>query len=95
MNEQLCWLSAVELAARIRRKEVSPVEAVEAVLDRIDRLNPTLCAYCTVTAEAARRAARDAEHALMTKRPELGPLHGVPFSVKDVFDTKGIRTTFG
>src|SRR5207249_512615 len=54
-----------------------------------------LNAYVTVDAEGARRAAREAERALMTRGARLGPLHGVPFSVKDLVLTKGLRTTFG
>ena len=88
-------MSAVELAAAIRRKKVSPVEVVDAVLSRIERLNPTLNAYCTVTVERARRAAKAAERALTRKGARLGPLHGVPFSVKDLIITKGVRTTWG
>jgi aspartyl-tRNA(Asn)/glutamyl-tRNA(Gln) amidotransferase subunit A len=94
-SEELCWLSATELAALIRRRKVSPVEVVDAVLERIARLNPQLNAFVTVTGEEARRAARAAERALGRRRPTLGPLHGVPFSVKDLVITKGIRTTFG
>jgi len=63
-------------------------------LERIDQLNPKLNAYCTLTAEQARSAAREAETAIM-RETELGPLHGVPFSLKDLTVTKGIRTTFG
>jgi aspartyl-tRNA(Asn)/glutamyl-tRNA(Gln) amidotransferase subunit A len=94
-DDALCWTSASELAGLIRRKAVSPVEVVDVVLARIDRLDPTLNAFVTVTAEAARRAARLAERALAVRRPRLGPLHGVPFSVKDLVATRGVRTTFG
>ncbi len=94
-SDELCWLSATDLAAQIRRGKVSPVEVVDAVLDRIGRLNGQLNAYVTVTADEARRAARAAERALGRRRATLGPLHGVPFSVKDVVITKGVRTTFG
>jgi Asp-tRNA(Asn)/Glu-tRNA(Gln) amidotransferase A subunit family amidase len=94
-SEELCWLSATELAALIRRRKVSPVEVVDAVLDRIARLNPQLNAFVTVTDDEARRAARAAERVLGRRRPTLGPLHGVPFSVKDLVITKGVRTTFG
>jgi len=93
--DDLCWRSATELAALIRRRKVSPVEVVDAVLDRIDRLNPRLNAYVLVTAERARREAKAAERAVMRKKASLGPLHGVPFSVKDLVITKGVRTTFG
>lgn len=94
-SDELCWLSAIELAAAIRRKKISPVEVVDAVLARIERLNPTLNAYCTVTAESARREAKAAERALMRRSAKLGFLHGVPFSIKDLVITKGVRTTWG
>jgi aspartyl-tRNA(Asn)/glutamyl-tRNA(Gln) amidotransferase subunit A len=93
-SDELCWLTATDLAALIRRKKVSPVEVVDAVLDRIERVNPALNAYVTVTVDEARRAARAAERALGRRGP-LGPLHGVPFSVKDLVITRGVRTTFG
>ena len=60
-SDELCWLSATDLAALIRRRKVSPVEVVDAVLDRIGRLNPQINAYVTVTADEARRTARAAE----------------------------------
>ncbi len=94
-NDELGWMSAVELAAAVRRKKVSPVEVVDAVLTRIERLNPKLNAYCTVTADLARRDAKAAERALMGKRTRVGPLHGVPFSIKDLLITKRVRTTWG
>ncbi len=78
----------------IRAKQVSPVEVTEALLTRIETLNPKLRAYCTVTADVARRAAREAEIAVQKNEP-LGPLHGVPFSIKDAIYTRGIRTTGG
>jgi aspartyl-tRNA(Asn)/glutamyl-tRNA(Gln) amidotransferase subunit A len=93
-SEALVYLSAVELAGLIRRKQVSPVEVVEAVLARIERLNPRLNAYCIVTADAARTAAREAEAAVL-RGDSPGPLCGVPFSVKDLVITRGVRTGFG
>jgi len=92
---RLAWMPATELAAMIRRKKVSPVEVVDAVLDRIEKLNPRLNAFVTVTDAAARREAKAAERALGKRGARLGPLHGVPFSVKDLVNTKGVRTTFG
>jgi aspartyl-tRNA(Asn)/glutamyl-tRNA(Gln) amidotransferase subunit A len=85
---------AVGLARRIRTKEVSPVEVVDAVLRRIEALQPTVNAFITVTADEARAAARRAEAAVMAGGM-LGSLHGVPFSVKDLLFTKGVRTTMG
>lgn len=94
-NDELCWMSAAALAAAIRRKKLSPVEVVRAVLERIDRVNPHLNAYVTLTPEQALRDARAAERALGKRGAKLGPLHGVPFSTKDLVITKGVRTTFG
>ncbi|RMF89984.1 MAG: amidase [Nitrospinota bacterium] len=92
--EELCYLSAIDLAEAIRTRKVSPVEVVDAVLDRIDRLNPRLNAYCTILHEPAREQAKAAEAALM-KQEDLGPLHGVPVSIKDLTLTRGVRTTRG
>jgi aspartyl-tRNA(Asn)/glutamyl-tRNA(Gln) amidotransferase subunit A len=94
-NSELCWRPATELVGLIRRRKVSPVEVVDAILDRIEKINPKLNAYVTVTADDARRQARAAERALTRRSAKLGPLHGVPFSVKDLVITKGVRTTFG
>src|SRR5215813_14261527 len=91
----LHWQPATTLARLIRQKKVSPVEALAAILDRIDKLNPRLNAFVTLTIETARREARAAERALTKRSATLGPLHGVPFSVKDLVITRGLRTTFG
>ena len=85
---------AVTLSRQIRTKEISPVELVDAVLHRIEALQPTVNAFITVTADDARERARRAEAAVMAGGP-LGPLHGVPFSVKDLLFTRGVRTTMG
>src|SRR5919198_842324 len=94
MSDELALLSAVELAAGWRPRRFSPVEVVDAVLARIERLNPRLNAICTLTADSARREAKAAEAALTRGEP-VGPLHGVPLSVKDMVITRGVRTTFG
>jgi aspartyl-tRNA(Asn)/glutamyl-tRNA(Gln) amidotransferase subunit A len=93
-SDELCWMPAADLAAAIARKKVSPVEVVDAVLGRIDKTK-VLNAYVTVDAEGARQAARAAERTLTKRSARPGPLHGVPFSVKDLIWTKGMRTTFG
>ena len=90
----LAFTSAAELAALIARRQVSPVEVVDDVLARIDRSQPSLNAFITVCAEPARTAARAAEAAVM-RGDRLGPLHGVPFAVKDLVNTANVRTTFG
>ena len=94
-DARLAWLPATELVALIKRKKVSPVEVVDGVLDRIRTINPRLNAFVTLTEESARREAKVAERALMKRGARLGPLHGVPFSVKDLVITRGVRTTFG
>lgn len=93
-RDEICYQSTVSLARQIRAKEISPREAVEAHLERIARLDPRVHAYLRVSVERAREAARRAEQALADGR-ELGPLHGVPVAVKDLFDTAGIETTCG
>src|SRR6267378_5975140 len=94
-SDDLCWMPASEMAPAIKRRKLSPVEVTKAVLARIERLNPRLNAFVTLTAEQALKDARAAERAVMKKGAKLGPLHGVPFSTKDLVITKGVRTTFG
>lgn len=87
-------LDVVELGRAIAARELSPVEVVEAFLARIEALNPRLNAYVTVTAEAAREAARAAEAEIAGGRYR-GPLHGIPIAHKDLYATAGVRTTGG
>ena len=94
VRDDLGWLSALDLARLIRDKEVSPAEVMTAVLARIDALNPALNAYCTVAAEEASDLATAAEIGVLTGE-ELGLLHGVPVSVKDLVFTRRMRTTAG
>jgi aspartyl-tRNA(Asn)/glutamyl-tRNA(Gln) amidotransferase subunit A len=94
IDEHLAWRSALEIAALIRDKQLSPVELTTMLLARIEALNPRLNAFCLVTEETARVAAREAEIAVMKGEP-LGALHGVPVSLKDVLYTRGLRTTGG
>ena len=93
-GDEIAFLPAARLAALVRAKQLSPVEVVQAYLERIDRFDGRLRAYITVCREAALEAARRAE-ALVASGGPLGPLHGVPFAVKDQFDTAGILTTVG
>lgn len=86
-------MTAVELGRRIRSREVSPVEATKAVLRRIEERS-RLNAFITVAADAALIEARAAEVSVM-RGEDLGPLHGVPYSVKDLLATAGVRTTMG
>ena len=94
---QLHDLTALEQAGAIRNGEVSPVELVDHYLARIDRLSTTLGAFVTVTADAARAQAKEAEQVVTGARDtdELPPLHGVPTAIKDLNLTAGVRTTLG
>lgn len=92
--DDLAYRDATGLAGLIRAKQVSPVEVVRGYLERIARLDGRLRAYIAVCGDAALEAARRAEAAVMAGE-SLGPLHGVPFAVKDQFDTRGLPTTMG
>ena len=93
LSEELTSKSATELAALIRSRVVSPVEVVEAHLQRIERINPTLNAIVTLAPDAQDRA--HAAESALTTGVEIGPLHGVPLTVKDTIETAGVRTTSG
>ncbi|MDX6385610.1 MAG: amidase, partial [Blastocatellia bacterium] len=92
-DDNLTDKSASDLAELIRSREVSPVEVVKAHLQRITQINPQLNAIVTLAPDALDRA-RVAEKALMSGS-EVGPLHGVPFTIKDTIYTEGLRTTSG
>ncbi|WP_315831687.1 amidase [Bradyrhizobium prioriisuperbiae] len=93
-DRDLLFMPATTAADLIRKRALSPVEYVDAVLGAIERTQPTLNAFSVVTAEDARNKARAAEQAVMAGK-ELGPLHGIPMNIKDLFVTKGVRTSFG
>ena len=93
-NDDLAFTSTTELRALIASAEVSPVEVTELYLRRIERLDSQLNSYLTVTADHALDSARQAEEAV-ARGDDLGPLHGVPISIKDLELTKGLRTTGG
>src|SRR5215475_4991747 len=94
-TRDLCFTPATELQRLYRRGQTSPLEVMEAVLSRVDAVNPKLNAIVTLTRESALREARAATGALKRKGARLGPLHGVPVTIKDLTQTKGIRTTWG
>jgi amidase len=92
--DELCDLTAIELAARIRRKQVSAREVMAAHLARIERVNPKINAIVTLVAERALADAKNADERQARGEP-LGQLHGLPVAHKDLVNTAGIRTTFG
>ncbi len=94
LNDDLCFVSATELAKLIRLKKISVAQIIRAHLDQIERLNPSLNAIVTLTAESAMAEAFVADQKIAAN-DALGILHGLPVAHKDLFLTRGVRTTFG
>src|SRR5437764_14019485 len=94
MSDELCLLPATELRARIVRKDVSPVDITRAVLARAERMQPELNCFITLCGDEAMAEAKKAEREVMAGGP-LGLLHGIPYTVKDLVNTREVRTTFG
>ena len=92
--DDLAFASVTHVVRLVRDRQLSPVELLRIYLDRIERHDGALRAYITVLGDAALEAARRAEAGVMDGGP-LGPLHGVPYAVKDQFATTGVRTTLG
>ena len=93
-SDDLARLTIREAATLLQKREISAVELVDATLSRVDRLQPELKAFITVMHEAARRDAKRAEAEIIRGRYR-GPLHGIPVSLKDLYYTRGVRTTAG
>jgi aspartyl-tRNA(Asn)/glutamyl-tRNA(Gln) amidotransferase subunit A len=94
VSEDITRLSIEDAARAIRDKQLSPVVLLDAILARIASLEPRLNAFVTVTADLARQQARRAESEIVAGR-YLGALHGIPVAAKDLFATRGVRTTAG
>jgi amidase len=91
----ICFLSAIEMARLIRAKKLSAREALAEHLKQIERVNPKVNAIVTLAPEMAAEAAAKADEMQARGKDKLGPLHGLPVAHKDLFETRGIRTTFG
>src|SRR5580704_13684624 len=91
----VCFLSAIEMARLIRAKKLSARDALAAHLKQIERVNPKVNAVVTLVPEMAAEAAAKADEMQAHGKEKLGPLHGLPVAHKDLFETRGIRTTFG
>ncbi len=91
-DSEICFLTALEIAAGIRAKKFSAVEVMAAHLKQVEVVNPRVNAIVTLVAEQAMAEARRADESL-ARGEWLGPLHGLPVAHKDLHDTRGIRTT--
>ena len=95
LSDELAYMSTAEMARRVRARDLSPVEIVDAFLGRIEARNPGITAFVHVAAEEARDDARRAEREVMSG-DTLGPLHGIPTAIKDLYGLKpGWPATFG
>ena len=94
IDQELCYASISDLSWRIERRDISPVELTRAVLERAALLDQQLNCFITLLPDEALAAAEAAEREIMAGQVR-GPLHGVPYSVKDLYATRGIRTTAG
>ncbi len=94
MTDPIYYADATELAERIAAKDLSPVEVMQAHLNRIEAVNPKLNAIVDLQADQAMERARKAERAIVNGE-SWGPLHGIPFTIKDCIDNKGVKTTRG
>ena len=93
-KDDICFMSAFEMREKIETQELSSIEITETIIERIEKVNPIINAYCTPTFELARETAKKADEAVK-RNEKLGLLHGIPTSIKDLMQTKGIRTTYG
>ena len=94
IDDQILFVPVRELAARIRARKLSPVELATRCLERLETLGPRYNAVVTVMRESALAEARQAERDIGAGKYR-GPLHGIPYGVKDLLDTKDIPTTYG
>jgi aspartyl-tRNA(Asn)/glutamyl-tRNA(Gln) amidotransferase subunit A len=92
MNGELHFLTIAEASKLIQRRSLSPVELTQALLNQIEKIDPQLNAYLLITADLAMEQASAAEAEIMAGRWR-GPMHGIPYALKDIYCTKGIRTT--
>jgi aspartyl-tRNA(Asn)/glutamyl-tRNA(Gln) amidotransferase subunit A len=93
-HNEICQMTAVELAARVRKKEISPVEVADASIERMEKLDPVLHAYCTPTPDLMRKQAKAVEQKII-KGEKVGPTAGVPVGIKDLVVMKDYPTVSG
>jgi Asp-tRNA(Asn)/Glu-tRNA(Gln) amidotransferase A subunit family amidase len=93
-KEDICFMSASDMVKKIKNQEITSLEITEVIIERIEKINPIINAYCTPTFDLAREMAKKADESVK-KGEKLGLLQGIPVSIKDESDTKGILTTYG
>jgi len=93
-KEEICYMSAYEMADAIKSQEITSEEITEIIIERIEKINPIINAYCTPTFEMAREMAKRADKRVKNGE-EIGILNGVPTSIKDLMAVEGVRTTYG
>ena len=93
-KDDICFMPAWEMKEKITKQELSSAELTEIIIERIEKINPIINAYCTPTFDLARELAKKADK-IVRNGEKLGILHGIPTSIKDNVDVKGIRTTCG
>ncbi|MBY8987943.1 MAG: amidase [Candidatus Lokiarchaeota archaeon] len=93
-KEEICFMSANDMVNVVKNQEITSEEITETIIERIEKINPIINAYCTTTFDLAREMAREADKNVK-KGIKLGPLNGIPISIKDETEVEGIRTTFG
>ncbi|MHA2430922.1 MAG: amidase [Promethearchaeota archaeon] len=93
-KEDIYYMSACEMKDKIKTQELTSQEITEIIIERIEKINPIINAYCTPTFDLAREMAKKADNSVGDGE-KLGLLHGIPISIKDETETKGIRTTYG
>ena len=93
-KEEICYMSACDMAEKIKTQEISSLEIAETFIERIEKINPIINAYCTPTFDLAREMAKKADERVK-KGEKFGTINGIPTSFKDILETKGIKTTYG
>ena len=93
-KEEICYMSACNMAEKIRTQEISSLEITETIIERIQKINPIINAYCTTTFEIAKEMAKKADERVK-KGEKMGTINGIPTSLKDIIETEGIKTTYG
>jgi len=94
-SEDICFMPAWQMKEKIKNQEISSQEITEKIIERIEKINPIINAYCTPTFDLARTMAKNADGRVRKNQTNLPLLNGIPTSLKDLVELKGVRTTFG